>query len=394
MSKATTDSIPRTVPFIDLQAQRRRLGSSIEVGIKRVLESGRYILGPEVKRLEDRLNAFCGAKHSITCASGTDALVLVLRAKGVGAGDAVIVPSFTFAATAEAVCVVGATPVFVDVLPDTFNMDPEDLERGIETARNAGLTARAVISVDLFGQPADYEALEPIVAAHGLWLICDAAQSFGAVYKTRRVGTIGLATTTSFFPAKPLGCYGDGGAIFTEDDGLASTIRSLRVHGQGKDKYDNIAIGLNSRLDTMQAAILLAKLEIFELEITARQTVAQKYAAGLGPLGPHVVAPDVAPGLTSVWAQYTVKLSNTDRSRLAADLKSRGIPTAVYYGKPLHQQTAYCAYPKTRSELAVSEDLAARVLSLPMHPYLETDLQAWIIEQFEAALASESALAG
>lgn len=364
------------IPFIDLAAQRRRLGQAIDAAVLRVVDHGGYIMGPEVRQLEDDLAALCGAKHVISCANGTDALGLVLMAKGVRAGDAIFCPSFTFCATAEVVAWVGATPVFVDVLPDTFNMDPASLEDAISIAKEIGLRPTAIIPVDLFGQPADYDAIEALAAREGLWILCDAAQSFGATYKARKVGTIGLATTTSFFPSKPLGCYGDGGAVFTNDTDLADTLRSMRIHGQGKDKYDNVRIGMNGRLDTLQAAILIEKLKIFTDEIEKRYRVANRYNELLAE---NVVVPRVPEGLTSVWAQYTLRLQNIDRVSLITMLKAEGIPTAIYYPKPLHRQTAYADYPMAGSRLPVSERLAEEVISLPMHPYMTGEVQDRIV---------------
>jgi dTDP-4-amino-4,6-dideoxygalactose transaminase len=372
------------VPFIDLLAQRRRLGSLVDDAILRVVDHGFYVMGPEVAALEADLATFCGARHVISCANGTDALGMVLMAKGVGPGDAVFCPTFTFAATAEVVAWVGATPVFVDSLADSFNMDPASLEAGIATARQLGLRPVCVIAVDLFGQPAEYDAIEPICAAHDLWLMSDAAQSFGAVYKGRKIGTIGLATTTSFFPAKPLGCYGDGGAIFTDDDALAEALRSVRNHGQGTDRYDNVRIGINGRLDSMQAAVLIEKLRIFPDEIIRRDAVAARYNAALGDL---VTVPLVPGDRQSVWAQYTLRLRGQDRAALAAGLKEAGIPTAIYYPKPLHQQTAYRVYPQAGNGLPVADRLAGEVISLPMHPYLEPELQDRIIAEMRALLA-------
>ena len=364
------------IPFIDLAAQQRLIGARIEAAIKRVLAHGGYIMGPEVAELEHQLAAFCGAKYAISCANGTDALALVLMARQLRPGDAVFVPSFTFAATAEVVAWLGATPVLVDVLLDTFNMDPASLKAGIVRARALGLKPRAVIPVDLFGQPADYTAIEPIAAEHGLYILSDAAQSFGASLGTRKVGQIGLATTTSFFPAKPLGCYGDGGAIFTDDDELAAILKSLRVHGQGSDKYDNVRIGMNGRLDTIQAAILLEKLSLFPAEIAARERAARRYSAALGS---HAIVPHVSDGATSVWAQYTLRLDAKRRDAIASGLKARGVPTAIYYPKPLHGQTAYKHYPVAGNGLPNSDRLASEVLSLPMHGYLDEATQARII---------------
>jgi dTDP-4-amino-4,6-dideoxygalactose transaminase len=381
---AVLEAAEAPIEFIDLGAQRRRLGQRIDEAILRVVDHGRYIMGPEVDVLEKELAAFCGAKHVLTCANGTDALGLALMAKGLKPGQAVLVPSFTFAATAEVVAWFDAVPVFVDVLEDTFNMDPVSLEAGIATAKRLGLEPAGVIPVDLFGLPADYDEILSIAAAHRLWVICDAAQSFGASYKGRNVGTIGDITTTSFFPAKPLGCYGDGGALFTEDDEAATILKSLRVHGQGNDKYDNVRVGMNARLDTIQAAVLSQKLAIFADEIAARNRVAARYHTLLGDF---VSLPHIPPGQSSVWAQYTVRLPETcDRDLVAARLKAAGVPTAVYYAKPLHRQTAYRDYPIAGNGLPVSDRLAGQVLSLPMHPYLAADTQRRIAAVLGAAL--------
>jgi dTDP-4-amino-4,6-dideoxygalactose transaminase len=374
-----------SIAFIDLAAQRRRIGSRMDEAILSVVNHGGYIMGPEVKQFEADLSAFCGAKHVISCANGTDALALVLMAKSVKPGQAILCPSFTFAATAEVVAWLGAVPIFVDCLPETFNMDPASLEFGINTARQLGLKPVGVIPVDLFGQPADYDAIEAICAREDLWILCDAAQSFGASYRGRKLGTIGAATSTSFFPAKPLGCYGDGGAVFTNDDELAAIMRSLRVHGQGSDKYDNVRIGMNGRLDTMQAAVLIEKLKIFPDEIAARDRVAKRYNEMLGDV---VAVPVVAEGNTSVWAQYTMRVPNRDA--LAAALKAKGVPTAIYYPKPLHQQTAYSKFPCAGNGVPVSERLAGEVLSLPMHPYLEEAVQDRIIAAVREALGAET----
>jgi dTDP-4-amino-4,6-dideoxygalactose transaminase len=371
------------IPFIDLAAQRRRLGKSIDEAVSRVLAHCQFINGPEVARLEAELASFSGARHVVSCASGTDALLMVLMAKGVGRGDAVLCPSFTFCATGEAVALIGATPVFVDVDEVTFNMEPASLERGIATARRLGLKPKAVIPVDLFGQSADHDAIGAVAEAEGLFVLDDAAQAFGASYKGRRLGTSGLATATSFFPAKPLGCFGDGGAIFTDDAQLAETLRSIRVHGQGSDKYDNVRLGLTGRLDTMQAAILIEKLKIFEDEITARNKVAARYAQGLGNV---VSIPRLAAGCTSVWAQYTIRLpKGCDRDTFAARLKAQGIPTSIYYSKSMHQQTAYRDFPVVDGGLPVSEKLSEDVISLPMHAYLDEPTQERIIKAVRGA---------
>lgn len=373
-----------TIPFIDVAAQRRRLGPAIDAALARVLAHCQFILGPEVRELESELAKFCGARHAITCASGTDALMLVLMARGIGPGDAVFCPSFTFCATAEVIALVGATPVFVDVEADTFNIDPKSLAVAFATAKRLGLKPKAVIPVDLFGLPADYDAIAAVAGTASLFVLDDAAQGFGASYKSRALGTFGHATATSFFPAKPLGCYGDGGAVFTDDEALAEAIVSLRVHGQGADKYDNIRVGLTSRLDTVQAAVLLEKLKIFPDEIAARDTVARRYAQALSDV---VTVPKIPAGLTSVWAQYTIRIADGRRDRVAAALRAEGIPTAIYYPIPLHRQQAYKHFPVGEGGLAVSEKLAGEVLSLPMHAYLDEPTQARIIEAVHRAVA-------
>jgi dTDP-4-amino-4,6-dideoxygalactose transaminase len=384
LESAALAAADQPIEFIDLGAQRRHLGRRIDEAVLRVIEHGKFIMGPEVAAFERELGAFCGAKHVLSCANGTDALGLALMAKNLKRGQAVLVPSFTFAATAEVVAWFDAVPVFVDVYEDSFNMAPASFEAGIATARRLGLEPAGVITVDLFGLPAAYDEILAIAAAHRLWIVCDAAQSFGAVYKGRNVGTLGDIATTSFFPAKPLGCYGDGGAVFTDDDETAAVLRSLRVHGQGSDKYDNVRIGMNARLDTIQAAVLSAKLSIFADEIAARDRVASCYREMIADL---VIVPEVSPELTSVWAQYTVRLpAGQDRDRVAAKLKACGIPTAVYYAKPLHRQTAYRDYPTAGNGLPVSDRLAGEVLSLPMHPYLSPRDQDRIADALRRSL--------
>ena len=369
---------PENIPFIDVASQRRRLGPAVDEAVARVLAHCQFINGPEVTALEAALAAFCGAKHVVTCASGTDALIMVLMGKGVGRGDAVLCPSFTFCATGEAVALAGATPVFVDVDEATFNIDAASFKRGIATAKRLGLKPRGVIPVDLFGQSADHDEVFAIAVAEGMFVLDDAAQAFGASYKGRRLGGMGVITATSFFPAKPLGCYGDGGAIFTDDAKFAEVLRSIRVHGQGSDKYDNVRLGLTGRLDTIQAAVLIEKLKIFDDEIAARNKVAERYAQGLGNV---VTVPRLANGHTSVWAQYTIRLpAGTDRDAFAAALKEQGVPTAIYYPKSMHQQTAYKAYPVADGGLPVSERLSADVISLPMHAYLDEASQDRVIQ--------------
>jgi dTDP-4-amino-4,6-dideoxygalactose transaminase len=375
---------PQNIPFIDVAAQRRRLGPAVDEAVARVLAHCQFINGPEVAALEAALAAYSGAKHVVTCASGTDALIMVLMAKNVGPGDAVLCPSFTFCATGEPVALLGATPVFVDVDETTFNIDAASIKRGIATAKRLGLKPRGVIPVDLFGQSADYDAIVAVADAEGMFVLDDAAQAFGASYKGRRLGGFGVITTTSFFPAKPLGCYGDGGAIFTDDDEFAETLRSIRVHGQGSDKYDNVRLGITGRLDTIQAAVLIEKLKIFDEEITARNKVAERYAQGLGNV---VTVPHLSSVSTSVWAQYTIRLpAGTDRDAFAASLKAQGVPTAIYYPKSMHQQTAYRDFPVADGGVAVSERLSADVISLPMHAYLDEASQDRVIQAVREAI--------
>jgi dTDP-4-amino-4,6-dideoxygalactose transaminase len=372
------------IPFIDLAAQRRRLGSAVDNAVMKVLNHAQFILGPEVRTFEAELAAFCGAKHVVSCASGTDALVLALRAQGIGPGDAVICPSFTFCATAEVAALVGATPVFVDVDEKTFNIDPNGIAGAIEVAKSLGLKPKAVIPVDLFGLAADHAAVAAAAKAEGLFILDDAAQGFGATFNNRRLGTFGNATATSFFPAKPLGCYGDGGAVMTDDGNLADIMRSLRMHGHGSDRYDNIRIGLASRLDTMQAAVLIEKLKIFPDEIVERDRVARRYNEGLAGV---TVTPTVPAGMTSVWAQYTIRISGGRRDAFAAALKAESIPTAIYYPIPLHLQQAYKDYPVGKGGVAVSTKLAGEVISLPMHAYLDEATQDRIIDAVRRALS-------
>ncbi|MBN8605815.1 MAG: DegT/DnrJ/EryC1/StrS aminotransferase family protein [Caulobacterales bacterium] len=363
------------IPFIDLQAQRARIADKIDAAVARVLAHGQFIFGPEVKTLEGQLAAFGGAKHCVANANGTDALVLPLWAWGVGEGDAVFCPSFTFAATAEIVPWVQATPVFVDVLPDTYNMDPASLEAAIAGVKKAGkLNPKVVIAVDLFGQPADYAAISAICKREGLRLIADSAQGYGCTLAGLHPMHWADAATTSFFPAKPLGCYGDGGATLSNDDAETVLMRSIAFHGaSGDDKYNCARIGMNSRLDTIQAAILIEKLAIFADEIRARNEVASRYAQMLEGL---VKTPKVIEGGVSTWAQYVVE--HEARDALAAHLREAGVPTAQYYPKPLHKQTAYESFPVGAGGLKVSEDIAHRVLALPMHPYLDGQTQTKI----------------
>jgi dTDP-4-amino-4,6-dideoxygalactose transaminase len=374
----------KPIPFIDIAAQRRRLGRAVDDAVARVLAHCQFVNGPEVHAFESDLAAFCGARHAIGCASGTDALLLVLMAWEIKPGDAVICPSFTYHATAEMVALLGATPIIADVSAETFNLDPASCERAVATAQRLGLKPRAIIPVDLFGLPADHEAIAAIAKRHDLKILDDAAQGFGATYRGKKLGTFGQATATSFFPAKPLGCYGDGGAVFTDDDALAARIKSIRLHGEGVDRSEAVRIGITGRLDTIQAAILIEKLKIFPDEIAARDKVAVRYAQGLADVA---VLPRVGNESTSVWAQYTIKLKPGQRDKLAVDLKGQGIPTAIYYTRPLHKQPAYRDYPVADGGVPVSEQLSGEVISLPMHAYLEPVDQDRIIGAVRKALA-------
>lgn len=380
--------------FIDLAAQQKRIRDRIDANIQSVLGHGKYIMGPEIKALEGKLADFVGVRHAIACSSGTDALLLALMAYGVRPGDAIITSPFTFIATAEVIALLGATPVFVDIDPATFNLDPKHVEKAIQALRNGSggyplprsngpLVAKGVMPVDLFGLPADYDTINSVTRQHGLFVIEDAAQSFGAQYKGKRACSLGDIGCTSFFPAKPLGCYGDGGMCFTKDKGLDEVMRSLSVHGQGSHKYENVRVGINGRLDTFQAAILLAKFEIFPEEISMRDEVAGKYSKLLSNGEANVVVPRVPSGFSSVWAQYSILAKNENhRSELQARLKEAGVPTAIYYPKPLHLQTAFQSLGYKSGDFPVSEDAARRIFSIPMHPYLSLEDQERIAKVF------------
>lgn len=372
-------------PFIDLKSQQERIRPRLLERIHRVLAHGQYIMGPEVEELEERLAAYVGVRHAVCCSSGTDALLMILMAKGVGPGDAVFTTPFTFIATAEVIRLLGATPVFVDIAPDTYNLDPLALQAALEnfagSPRGARLRPRGIIAVDLFGQPAEYDPINTLAREWRLFVVEDAAQSFGALYRGRRAGSLAEAAATSFFPAKPLGCYGDGGAIFTDDAELAETLRSIRNHGQGAQRYEHLRLGLNGRLDTLQAAILLAKLEIFEEELAQRQEIARRYSQGLKEV---VQTPVVLPHCTSAWAQYSVQ--SPVRAQILADLARAGIPAAVYYPVPLHLQPVFRDLGYRPGDFPVSEAVAQRIFSLPMHPYLSPADQEKIISALHAAV--------
>jgi UDP-2-acetamido-2-deoxy-ribo-hexuluronate aminotransferase len=392
--------------FIDLAAQQKKIVNDVTDRIKKVLGHGLYIQGPEVRELEKELAAYVGVDHAVGCSSGTDALLLALMAMGIGPGDAVFTTPFTFVATAEVISLVGATPVFVDIDPVTCNMSPEALDRAVNAvlagepkmhplpapcgppkgdkikwlSGSCPVRPRAVIAVDLFGLCADYDAINGIAEKHGLAVIEDAAQSFGAEYKGKKACSLAAAGCTSFFPAKPLGCYGDGGMCFTDDLALAELMRSIRVHGQGSDRYDNVRIGINGRLDSLQAAILLSKFLVFPDEVTKRQEVAKRYSEGLAGSGLYAL-PSVPEGYLSVFAQYTLAVKDAgQRDGVLNHLKEKGVPTAVYYPKPLHRQEAFAYLGYVKGDFPVSDDLCDRVFSVPMHPYLERDDQNRIID--------------
>ena len=372
------------IPLIDLASQQAIIRDRIDAAIGRVLNHGQYIMGPEVSELEDALATFSSSRHVVSCSSGTDALMLGLMALGVRPGDGVIVQSFTFAASAEVLPCLGAIPIFADVDPVTFNLSPDSLKSAKAAAGKAGINVTGIITVGLFGQAADMDAITGFAEEEGLWVFDDAAQSFGASYKGRQVGTLAPLTATSFFPAKPLGCYGDGGAVFTDNDEFAAIMRSARIHGMGRERYSHDRIGMTARLDTIQAAILLEKMAIFSDELRQRQDVADRYEAGLGG---SVSTPQLAAGNTSSWAQYTITLARgTDRGKVQASLKEKGIPTAIYYPKGIHQQPPYAMYPVAGNGLPVTEDLCPRVLALPMHPYLDAETQDYIITALLEAL--------
>lgn len=367
------------VPFIDLQAQYHRLKPQIDARMHAVLDHGQFILGPEVAEFERALGEFAGGTHVIGVSNGTDALMMALMVQDIGPGDAVYVPSFTFTATAEAVLMLGATPVFVDVLEDSCNLDADDLVRAISQTR--GLRPKAVIAVDLFGLPADYQRIGAVAAAHGMQVIADAAQSMSGAIDGVRVGKLAPLTATSFFPAKPLGCFGDGGALFTSDTEMAEKLRSIRGHGTGKAKYDIVRIGMNARLDTLQAAILLVKLTVLEQERSNREKLSRYYDSRLSNMVPVPARPV---GYQSAWAQYTIQLDHRDRVQAA--LSKSGIPTQIYYPRPMHMQPAYAVYGGGAGSLPVSENLSRKVLSLPMHPYMPEEVAARICDALCAAV--------
>ena len=368
----------KPIAFIDLAAQQQRIREKLDARIATVLDHGQYIMGQEVSRLEEELAEYCGVSHAISCSSGTDALMLGLIALGVRPGDAVIVPSFTFAATAEVLPCLGAIPVFADIDHATFNLDPDGLEPALAAASKAGVKTVGIIPVGLFGQPANMDRINAFAEANGLWVMDDAAQSFGTEWNGIRTGRLGAITATSFFPAKPLGCYGDGGAVFTDDDDYAEIMRSARIHGMGRERYYHDRYGMTARMDTLQATILSEKLTIFAEELDLRQAVADRYNDCLGGA---VETPAIDTMATSSWAQYCIRLAEgSDRGAVQAALKERGIPTAIYYPMGMHQQPPYARFPVAEGGLPVTADNCSRVLALPMHPYLDAETQQFIID--------------
>lgn len=376
------DTASPPLPFIDLQAQRARISDDLSGRMARVMEHGAFIMGPEVNDLETQLAAMAGVDYCLTCSSGTDALTMSLMAAGVRAGDAIFVPSFTFISTAEVPALLGATPVFVDVNPETFNMDAESLSAAITASLKSGLTPKIVIPVGLFGQPADYDRISAVAEEHGVWMLDDAAQSFGSSYKGKSVGSFGRVTGTSFYPSKPLSCYGDGGAVFTNDPEMADRMRRIRVHGNGGGQGEVSRLGLTARLDSIQAAVLLAKLSIFKDECKARDAVAARYSLALKDV---VQTPSLLDGATSVWAQYTIV--SPKRDAIVETLAEDGIPTALFYPNPLHTQPPYLDFPISDGGLPVTEKLAKQTVSLPMHPYLEETAQDRIISSVKTAVS-------
>ncbi len=359
------------IPFIDLKTQYKTHQTSIDTAINNVLSHGKYIMGPEVNELEKRLREYIGVEFALSCSSGTDALLLPMMAKSIGPGDAVFTTPFTFFASAESISLCGATPVFVDIDPDTYNLSPTSLEKAVrEVLREGKLTPKAVMPVDLFGLAADFNAINIIAKENNLFVLEDAAQSFGAPYHNKKACSLGDAASTSFYPAKPLGCYGDGGAVFTNDQELYETMVSLRVHGQAinGNKYDNVRIGLNARMDTIQAAILLEKLKFYDHEIALRNSVADLYSQGLRET---VKIPHVPENQGSVWAQYSIQVNN--REKLKTDLENQQIPMAIFYPTPIHLSSAYKHLKHAVGDFPVSEEVAKKIVSLPMHPYLEPD---------------------
>ena len=364
--------------FIDLKTQQKRIKDEIDKRIKSVLNHGKYIMGPEVYELEEKLADFTNSKYCISCSSGTDALLIPLMAMGIGPGDGVITTPFTYIATAEVISLLGAEPIFVDIYPETFNINPDEIEQAIENAKRKGLTPKAIIPVDLFGLPARYRLIEKVAEDFNLFVLEDAAQGFGGSIRNKKAGSFGHVAATSFFPAKPLGCYGDGGAIFTDDEDLASRMRSIRIHGSGSDKYENMRIGINGRLDTFQAAILLEKLSIFDEELQQRNKSARFYSEHINI---NFKKPHIPKDYFSSWAQYSLlTTSEQERFKIMSRLKENNIPSMIYYKIPLHMQKVFDDLTYSKGDFLFSEEVSSKIFSIPMHPYLSEDQQEKIIE--------------
>ncbi len=363
--------------FIDLNAQQKLIRDKIDLRIKKILDHGQYIMGPEIDELEEKLADYVDTKHCISCSSGTDALLIPLMAMGIGPGDAVITTPFTYIATVEVISLLGATPIFCDIDDRTFNIDPEGLEESYQNAQSKNLKPKAILPVDLFGLPARYRLIEKFAKSKNMFILEDAAQGLGGKIENKLAGSFGDVAGTSFFPAKPLGCYGDGGAIFTNNDELAQKMKSIRVHGGGKDKYENNRIGINGRLDSIQAAVLLEKIEIFDDELKRREKVAEYYTHNIHKMYTPPLIPNK---YFSSWAQYSILIPNSlDRSKAIDNLSREGIPSMVYYKIPVHLQKGYKKYGHLRGDFQITEDISNRILSLPMHPYLDKEDQNRII---------------
>ena len=369
--------------FIDLAKQQKIIRKKIDARIKDVLDHGKYIMGPEINELEEKLAEYVDVNYCISCASGTDALLIPLMARNIGYGDAILTTPFTYIATAEVISLLGATPIFIDIYPDTYNIDPTGIEKGIQLAKNKGLHPKGIIPVDLFGLPAQYRLIQKEAEKYNLFILEDTAQGFGGKIRGQKAGSFGHAAATSFFPAKPLGCYGDGGAIFTNDKELTDIMRSIRVHGGGVDKYNNVRIGINGRLDTLQAAILLEKLAIFENEVDLRNSVADYYKANIHT---NLISPFIPSDYISSWAQFSILTeSKAKRNHIMTYLKSKDIPSMIYYRTPLHLQKVFSGLGYKIGDFPISENIADKIFSIPMYPYLHHDQQDQILEALHAA---------
>jgi len=370
------------VDFIDLKTQNKKIRIKLEKRFKSIMNSGKYILGPEVNELEQKLESYVGVKHCITCSSGTDALMIALMAKGIGSGDAIITSPFTYISTAEAIAMLGATPIFCDIYPKTYNLNPEKLQKAYDFAKNKGLKPKAIIPVNLFGLPARYRLIREFANLNNLFIIEDAAQSFGASISNKKACSFGDFSATSFFPTKPLGAYGDGGAIFTDNDEMAIKMRSIRVHGSGKDKYDNIRLGINGRFDTIQAAVILEKLKIFDIELINRNKIALTYNKELNQ---NIIKPFIPKGYNSSWALYSIlSKDKLERDKLVSFLNSNQIPCMIYYKKALHLMKVFKYLNYKEGDFPISEDISNRIFSIPIHPYLNKKNQSYVIDKLNS----------